>query len=124
MTRLDKSWEEFCIECDARYKKQGKKPPCEKCKPVVSPGNCEVIDLIDMYDSVFFYEGNICIEGIRCVLDIEDIKEKGITLQKIMIYVFSVLNIIRNKDSKVKSKLDPADGVKVKQPKKMKPKRK
>ncbi len=67
-----------------------------KCKPKELPGNKIVLGIISMYGTTLINEGNLNIEAIRFAFDLEDIpnNRRGFLYQKLMIYYYTILNIL------------------------------
>ena len=66
---------------------------CDRCKKVkVHPRNREVVDIVLRYSGILTGGmGGVNAEGIKLVLEIEDIPEPKIFTQKLIIYVLAIL---------------------------------
>lgn len=83
-----------CEKCKNIQRRLNLEPPCDKCKIVkVLPENNIIIYIINMYGGVLTNGmGGISADGIRLVLDTENIEDRELITQKLIIYLSAALN--------------------------------
>lgn len=76
-----------CSKCTTFWKKKDKSPPCSECdRPKLLPENQETYQLLIDYGAILSKEG-ISAEGIRLVLDLEEVTNPKLTTQKLIAYL-------------------------------------
>ena len=84
-----------CRKCTEFKRRQGLEPDCSKCnRPELLPENNIIDYLIGNYGRMLTTgDGGISADAIRLVLEIEEIENKTLITQKIIVYLRTVLEI-------------------------------
>lgn len=75
----------------------GEKPNCKECRVELYPSNNIIDYIVKTYGNILMQSTgeaiNISPEGIRLVMDIENIDDKVTITQKLLVYLQEVINI-------------------------------